>query len=129
MQSSLYRRYRFMKEHGRYVVGMCAAGALQRAKAEQWAIDSDVEFEWHYEECDYYDYRDMLGDHAYWCIQEERGEKHTHEVLWCAAMFNGKCIAALGGIIDPSTAYRRAIEAELALEAQQSIAGNVTYYY
>lgn len=44
------------------------------------------------------------------------------------ARYHDDVLACLGGIIDPSRADRRVIEAELALEAMTDIAGNVTYY-
>jgi hypothetical protein len=71
-------------------------------------------FEWH----DYNDdYEGSLGDHAYWCADEENGIEHSHEIYYCVAKdANGKVVASLCAIIDPSREYRRVIEAELAME-------------
>ena len=123
---SLYKRYQFFKDHAGYRVGYRAIGALALARAEESAEDNDMEFVW----CeDYDDYDSGLGDHEYWCagVRRERYEnkhelhqesRHSHEVYWCVARWNGATQASLGAIIDPDSDYRRVVEAELALEAK-----------
>jgi hypothetical protein len=109
----LYRRYQFFKANGAHIGGEKAKCALRSARAEIWAFEHDVEFLW---EDDSRDYDDSLGDHAYWCTDEQRGECQGHEITWCQARMNDEIVASLGAIIDADRTYRRVVQAELACE-------------
>lgn len=115
MDSHLRNAWRFFYTYAGYTLGRRAIGAWKLALAERHAASAGITFEW---DGDYANYHDTLGDHAYWCRDECKGVKHAHEVLSCVARDEaGKVVAALGGIIDPSRAYARVVEAELAIEA------------
>ena len=96
----------------------CAA-SLARAEAEArergwyvfWEGESDIPYE------------DALGDHAYWCDREAKGERHQHTVEMATLVGPdsmsslSNVLASLGAIIDADAAYRRVVAAELAAEA------------
>lgn len=111
--------FRFFSENAGYAVGRRAIGALALARAEQWAEENDVRFDWEYDEA-YEEYADAQGDHAGWCSKERQGIPHTHRVLWCGARKGNDILASLAGIIDPDWKYSRVVEAELAFEAMQA---------
>jgi len=96
---------------------VCAKGL---ADAEEWieeeADDQSVEYAWEYEGIHTKD-GDELGDHAYWCHAAKQGRCIGHEVYSVVLWIGGKPCASLGGIIEPTSACRRVIEAELAQEA------------
>lgn len=88
---------------------------IDLALAETIAERLGWSYEWAYEEIGA---DDMLGDHAYWCDKEQRGESHDHDVLYCILKgADGNMLESLGGIIDPDRNYGRVIDAELASEA------------
>lgn len=117
MNQQLFAAYRFFKAHAGYIVGRSAMGALALAKAERYAELVGYEFAWAYD-----DDAD-LGDHASWCSNAKRDRCFGHECLYAVLRdASGEVCASLGSIIDPGNAYRRVIEAELALEAMP---GNV----
>lgn len=114
-QKDLRARHVFFMEHAGYATPPGRAKcALDMAKAEVRAIELDCQWRWSFDE----DGFDSLGDHAYWCEKEAKGEKHEHQVLQCV-MYDkdGKHLASLCGIIDPDKAYKRVIQAELAVDA------------
>lgn len=93
--------------------------ARAMAHAEQTATNMGWRFEWDY---DTDNYERSLGDHEYWCKDAKNGIEHEHEILWCQCQDkDGDVLASLGAIIDPSTSYRRVVEAELALEAESEL--------
>jgi hypothetical protein len=103
----------FMKESG-YVVGKRAQGSLDLARAEAYALDHGWTTEWVGDDSG----SDALGDHEYWCSNAKRGKCDGHYVFGCVLNDNnGEHLASLWGIIEPSSAYERVVEAELASEA------------
>lgn len=105
---SSYDPKRETKQQGR------ARGARLLAKAERDAANLGYTFSWRE---DYADYKNSLWDHAYWCQDAAAGVEHTHEVWGCVMLDeNEQHAQSLWAIIDPSAAYRRVVEAELALE-------------
>lgn len=96
-------------EQGRVRCALSLAGAEAAAQRLDWS------FEWAPEMLGY---DEFLGDHEYWCDDAKNGIEHDHEVFYCTLDTpDGEMLQSLGGIIDPSEAYRRVIEAELASEA------------
>ncbi len=89
-------------------------GSKELARAEQYGKDHDWTVAWEYEPDG--------GDSSFvqnWS-EEEQAEWNAseHECLYaCLRDADGVMRASLGGIFDPSQEYRRAVEAELALEA------------
>lgn len=121
------RDYKFFKENGGYIVGRRALAAIHLARAEKLAQFHGYTFEW-----DWDDDAD-LGDHEEWCTKARRAEaearggfigsnespylEHSHETYYAVMKSTeGDIVDSLGGIIDPSSDYRRVVEAELALE-------------
>ena len=99
-----------MRDNAGYVVGQRALGAAALARAEDRASYEGVRFEWET------DWDTDLGDHEYWCSDAQRGIDHAHECYTVRARVDDEVLASIGGVIEPSTAYARVIEAELALE-------------
>jgi len=94
------RRYDFFKEHAGYVVGRRAAGALDLARAEDYASAHGWYTTWE---------PDADGDPSSPDVREiEVAVLHDED---------GEVLAALGGIEDADHNYRRVVEAELAQEA------------
>lgn len=105
---SLVSAYRFMVVNAGYCVGFRAQGALQLARAEQWAQSSDdLRYRWvedlnaDLSWCDPSSVTEVLG-----CILERK----------CPTCGQWECVASLWGICDPDRSYGRVVEAELALE-------------
>lgn len=105
--------YRFFRSQGNTAQ---YARALANAEAEAQQRGWSFTWEW--------DQDGDLGDHEAWCPQarSERHNRCSHEILGCvlvAADADGRrdYSHALWGIIDPSNAYRREVEAECAIEA------------
>jgi len=98
---SLYRAYRFFHAHAAGIVGQRALNAWQLATAEAWASDHDMDFVWT------------------WDSEGAMDEPPDTDVLGCECLDpeTGETLASLWAILDPSDAYRRVIEAELALAA------------
>lgn len=136
--STLYKRYRFFKQYAGWRVGHSTEEALALARAEQWAEDHDLEYEWNWDD------EGDLGDHAYWCKEARRFEARrntagdymyyardecpcTHDVEYCVATYHDEVKASLSGIIDADRIYRRVVEAELALEAMQDAQAFIYY--
>lgn len=120
-QRQFFQRYIFFRDHAGSIVGECAKGALALARAERWAHDNDIRFDWDHDD---WDYKEKLGDHAYWCRDEARGITHQHTVFFCQCIRDDETthggyevLASLSGIIDPDRNYRRVVEAQLAQEA------------
>lgn len=101
MTGQRHRAYRFFRGKTGFV-GEDAKTALILARAETDAADADYEFEWSPDpEPDL----SWLGP----------GEK-VNEVLVCTMVGpGGDYVESLMGITDPSSEYRRIVEAELAL--------------
>jgi hypothetical protein len=82
------------------------------ARAEAYAYKHDWNYQWGEDSC-------IGGD----CGEIETCEHPCcqgteHECLWCSlADANGKHLASLGSICEPSAEYKRVVKAELALEA------------
>jgi len=114
MDRKLQNAFRFFYANAGYIVGKRAVGAIALARAERWASQLGYEYRWNFEQ---ENYNDFLGDHAYWCADERASRQHEHEVFYCVLETHGRILASLGGIIDPTYASCRVIEAELALEA------------
>lgn len=85
--------------------------AMELAKAEEYARQQELIFEWQGNDtciaCD-------CGDSKCKCCKGKRHESFTC-LLWDAESKN--VLASLGSICEPTSEYRRVIEAELALEA------------
>lgn len=119
MSASFARRYRFFREHGGGVIGEDALCAFNLARAELEAEKLEFVATWE-PDCEEY----LLGD----------GEEQPNEVWGCIVVAPSGEQASLWGIADPTRAYSRVIEAELALEvceqiryAQQNDAGAHSY--
>lgn len=100
------RSYQFMKGHAGGVVGESSMGALKLARAESYARDR-LDFEWGPEQ----------DPDLSWMDDEERKQDHEVESVLARDRETGEVVAALGNIVDADSAYRRLVEAELALEA------------
>jgi len=100
------RAWRFFHENAGGVVGEAAVTAAALARAEERAREEGLTFSW------------IPDDDADLSWMSERERAQDHEVLICVAFGpEGRSMACLGGIVDPCNAYRRVVEAELALEA------------
>lgn len=109
---------------------MACAKAL--ADAEELADDNEWELEVWPEDLPY---EDCLGDHAYWCDRERKGEVHTHDVVEVRLMdycecdgvtphhFNSHVLDSLGAVIEPSADYLRVLRAEMANEVRAGADG------
>lgn len=99
----MIQAFRFFLANAGYVVGVRARCALRLARAEQRAADLGWAFEW------LYDDEPWDGDVPGYT---------PREVLGCVVRGpDGEVLASLWGIADPSPAYSRVVEAELASEA------------
>jgi hypothetical protein len=111
------RRYEFFKKHG---YGK-ADGAFKLAEAEIEAHARDWTWEWSWDELG------DLGDHEFWCPEvaraahEGRRPRCEHEILYVVLKDGDLVLESLSNIIDPDPNYRRIVEAELALEALDSL--------
>ncbi len=96
--------YRFFRENAGYIVGESAVCAMRLARAERAAQDRGWSFDWQWDDEPY-----ELGD----------GEPEPpNEVLGCVLRDeHGRALGSLWGIGDPSPAYVRVVQAELASEA------------
>jgi hypothetical protein len=92
--------------------------ARQLAKAEHYAFEHDWTYSWQDDSCIGADCGETATcDHP--CCQ---GTEHVCE--WCALVdADGKQLASLGSICEPSSEYRRVVRAELALEAMPRASG------
>lgn len=101
------RDIEFFREHSGYAVGRRLEGSLQLARAECAADQMNWTTEW------IPDYDADLS----WMTPREQREPHE---VFCASMTSpdGDHQASLCGIVDPSSADQRVIEASLALEAR-----------
>jgi hypothetical protein len=105
--------FQFFRDNAGYIVGERALGALRLAQAEQYAQVNGWEFEWT---------NDFDGCIGCDCNSEScpcsTGEFHE---VYVAVLRDedGHVLASLGGICQPESdpAYRRVVNAELALEA------------
>lgn len=84
-----------------------AQSAMRAARAEQSAIDLGLIVDWEWDDCA------DLGDHEYWCTAAKQGKCKGHEVEQVSIKTGREYIASLGGIIEPTSDYRRVIEADL----------------
>ncbi len=102
--SQLIEAYRFFREHGGSWVGYSAVTAMRQARAELAAHERGWSFDWQWDDEPY-----ELGD----------GESEPpNEVLGCVLRDEyGRVLGSLWGIGDPSPAYVRVVQAELASEA------------
>jgi len=102
--------YLFFRENSGGIVGENAQGALKLARAERYADAHGWEFTWE-------DGDECIGCD---CGSEDcpcaTGKRHECFVC-CVVDAKGQILASLGSICEPSTQYRRQIQAELALEA------------
>lgn len=108
MKTSFVRRYHFFREYGATVVGESAACAFALAKAEQEAEERGFVAKW---EPSQYPYE--LGD----------AETEYPDEVWDCIVetADGALGAALCSIGDPSRAYCRVVEAQLALEVLSQV--------
>lgn len=100
----------FFKKHAGGRVGHASEGALELARAEQYANDHGWKVVWATDDDADWSWLDQPG------FEKERAKEH--DVL--KAYLHDKdtnVLASLGGIFDPDKNYMRVIEAELALEA------------
>jgi hypothetical protein len=110
--------YEFFREHAGYVVGQNAKGALALAKAEEWARENDVTFDW----------TDDPEPDLSWCECADGSVRHEHEVLNCLATGPDDFSASLCGITDADRDYCRVVEAELASELRHNVEGTRDLY-
>ncbi len=88
-----------------------AACALELARAERRAWNEGITFEWDWD----WDF-DPANLPA-----EDLDPARQHEIFCCRAVSpSGETLAALCGVVDPTSEYRRVVEAELALEALEA---------
>jgi hypothetical protein len=107
--------FRFFLEHAGYAIppGRVACAA-NLARAEKWAKDHDIEFQWEYDDIDLDEV--LPEDHK--CVKGFlNSQSCDHEVLFVIVdtTTNGQ-LYSIGGILDPTNIDRRLYEAELALE-------------
>jgi hypothetical protein len=149
--NDLRKRWQFHFANGGGIVGERALCAMRAARAEIWAEHNGVVFEWLFDSSQ--PYEDALGDHAYWCSAERRERsgydangdhirgyhpqitrsRHEHAVEECVAYKqcpdhgidcqHAEVLASLSAIIDATTSYKRVVEAELAMAAQELLGG------
>ncbi len=102
--TQLIEAYRFFRENAGNIVGESAVCAMRLARAERAAQERGWTFDWQWDDEPY-----ELGD----------GESDTPtEVLGCVLRDeSGRVLGSLWGIGDPSPAYVRVVQAELASEA------------
>ena len=125
------RAVQFFQEHAGGIVGHNAETAIRLARAERDARKADLVFVWNYDDdydwsfVDTWDARDQkrwhLDEHtAEWCrvVLPCNVAQFAHDTVNCD---HARTLAALCGIVDADTNYRRVIEAELALEALQNL--------
>jgi hypothetical protein len=117
----------FASMSGRVGEAMLSGLHLARAEARAAALGWEVRWDWD---------EDAGAPDTSWCpicermaandrtLPREVSVGHAHEIL-CAVLVDadGKVLGSLGGIADPDHAYRRLVEAELALEALAEIDG------
>jgi hypothetical protein len=116
----LIERFRFFFEHAGYATppgkAICA---LALARAEHVAKDiADATFEWQ-DDCDQ-PIEDLLDPSVFRSDEDFKAycEEYRGEVMGCVLRdATGEVRMSLWGIIGADSAYRRVIEAELALEA------------
>lgn len=106
------RAIRFFAEHAGTVIGEAALTGYQLALAEEIAEELDWTTEWELDS-----YPDLS-----WCekCQSDHDHRAGHALnTYCAVLRDGdgRALSSLGGIDRPDKAYRRVVEAELALEA------------
>src|SRR5436190_1084633 len=90
------------------------ACAANLARAEKWARDHDIEFQWEYDDILLEDV--LPEDHK--CVKGFlNSQSCDHEVffVFVDTTTNGR-LYSIGGILDPTNTDRRLYEAELALE-------------
>ena len=139
---SMYHRYRFFKENAAYVVGECATGAYQLAKAEELAESANLSVDWDWEEDYDLSWCECKGDNET-CVRcgsrkyagddcdypggmwPDGHDYHDHDVLYAYVKAGGVTLAGLGGIVDAiGTPYQRVVEAELLAEAIEELNRN-----
>lgn len=120
---SFRRAFQFFLTWAGGVVGQNAVGALNLARAEKWAEDRGITFEWEYDSdadsswcqrCEHIRECGHIGRQTMQC-------KHVsceHEFLGCTLKDpEGEFMESLWGIDGVTPQHRRVVEAELALEA------------
>ena len=137
LSSNFRKAFRFFCMNAGGFVGKQALGSIALARAEAWAQAQGWVAQWGWEEDFMYDTPKKWGwearDIERWEFRIERQvtrltdgfsyvrfvkvpREHTCEVCVLRDR-EGEILASIGGIWDASNAYRRVIEAELALEA------------
>jgi|SRR5215472_11457019 len=114
------KAFDFFRANAGGVVGYTAHNAITLARAEAWAKREGIRFVWE------------PDDDADWSWMDDDERKREHTVEGCRAVRVHECercghetadtLASLWGIFDADNAYRRVVEAELALEAMLSTA-------
>jgi hypothetical protein len=100
------KNFEFFFKHAGYIVGERAKGALNLARAEQYAEERGWSFDWTWD------------DNADSSWMDEKERERDHEALGCILRDeNGEVIESLWGIFDPDENYRRVVQAELASQA------------
>lgn len=115
-----FRAIKFFRDNAGYCVGQRLLGALRLANAEAEARAHGWRVEWEGE-----DYAPDFDD------EKINAEIHAGRVPWeCAILYDGKgeLLGSLGGIAGADSAYRRVIEAELALDALCELDHALTSY-
>ena len=137
---SMYHRYHFFMENAGYVVGECATGAYQLAKAEELAESANLSVDWDWEEDYDLSWCECKGDNET-CVRcgsrkyssgrecasgaLDGHDYHDHDVLYAYVKAGGVTLAGLGGIVDAiGTPYQRVVEAELLAEAIEELNRN-----
>jgi hypothetical protein len=120
MNRQLIERFRFFLKHSGYSTPPGkAACALALARAEHVAREiADAQYEWQ----DDFDrpIEDLIDPSVFRSDDEFKAycDKYRDDVTGCVLRdANGEVRASLCGIIGADSAYRRVVEAELALEA------------
>lgn len=108
--------YKFFRANAGGWVGHNAETALHLARAERWGEIHGWYSDWEP------DPNGDLGDHEEWCSDARAKRNHGHDVEGCVIYDSaGNHLASLWGTIDPTSAYRRVVEAELCSEALAEI--------
>lgn len=114
MDKQTKQAYQFFKANAGYIVGKSALCALDLARAEQFASESEFEYRWELDE--FFDYDGWADD----SVMEDAAPKFESGE-WSPEVCslydsNGNHLHSLCGIVGADDKYRRVVEAELAGE-------------
>ena len=120
MDSKIVEAYKFFREHAGWGVGENGVGALSLARAEAWAEERGMTFDWEYEDEPWYGDEPLPENcELLCCIARDADRSVVGSLLCCIARDADRSVVGSLGMIavmPDGRAYRRVIEAELASE-------------